>query len=1116
MRFFRLHTVPLALSLVAVAAFVASFTAPVAQAQTNTTGAVAGTVQDATGAILPGAKVTVTSQATGAVHVVVSNAAGGYRVDQLPPGMYSISAEAPGFERTVRAFEVSVGVVGTANFTLSVGRTSVTVEVTESAVPLLDTEDAQLSTSFTQEQIQNLPNPGEDLTFVAQTAAGSVMNTQSGYGNFSSFGLPGTSNTFTINGGYDNDPFLNISNSGASNLALGANDIASETVTVNAYNASFGGLGGAQVSEISRSGSDKFHGNLLYLWNGRAMNANSFFNKLYGSPRAFDNVNQFAAAGGGPIVRDKAFFFVNYEGLRVVLPTRSTVYAPDASYQANVLANLTANGLASEIPIYKNIFGLYDDAPGYSTATVNTTDAATGGYGTVQFNGSAGNFTHEWLVNPRVDVNVSAKDHLFAHGTIDKGVQATYTSVLNPLFDALSPQPSYQGQLGETHTFSPSLSNQFLAAMIHYVAVFSNTTQAASEQIVPFSLIFADGAMDNNDSSAYPGGLNLVWPQGRNVTGYQFQDDLSWVKGTHTISLGWTMRRNDVTDFSPSEFTTSPEAYTTEASFQQGYVDLWFEQFPTRSTQPVALYAMGWYVQDQWRVRPNLTLTYGLRMEHNSDPLCRTNCFAHFYGDFSTVSTSTSTPYNQLIAAHLGVAMPDLQKIGWEPRIGFAYLPFGAGSHTTIRGGFGMFADAFPGVIADDLLNNAPGNVPFTLYGPAYGGPNYLLVPGATSTVTGAPASAEAVASASNAAFQSGFSSSASFDDIASAVPTFSAPNMTSPATKIDYPTYEEWSLVVEHQLDRFDSVSLMYVGNHSYHEPVVNNSVNVFNYGGSAAGFPELSTTDAANDNFASVTDITSSGIGNYNGLTVQGQHRSRSLTLLVNYSWSHALDEISNGGFSPFTNNSISPHNPFNLRENYGNADYDTRQYLSASYVYTLPHTAGPKLLVDNWQVAGTVFHNTGLPFSVVDGTVASSLTNYGGPMFAQQTGSINGINHCGGKAAATGTPCAFAAEYTDPTNFGQSRRNQMYGPHYTDFDLSLTKGFGLPGWEGSKVRVGAQFYNLFNHPNFAQPLNDLSGGGLGTIEGTVNPPTSILGSFLGGDASPRLIQLTAKFDF
>jgi len=1124
MRFFRLQTAALALGILAIVGLVTSTTAPVAYAQTNTTGAIVGVVYDSTGAIVPGATVTVANQATGAARTIKTNAAGEYRVPQLPPGTYSIAVVAAGFEKSTLKIAVSANSDAPANITLTIGQANVTVEVTGGDVPLLHVDDAQLSTSFTQEQIQILPNPGNDLTFVAQTAAGSVMNTQSGYGNFSSFGLPGTANTFTINGGYDNDPFLNISNSGASNLLLGANDIGSETVTSNAYNSSFGGLGGAQVSQNSKSGTNKFHGNANYQWNGRAMNANDFFNKLYGDPRSFDNANQYAASIGGPIRHDKTFFFANYEGLKVVLPSRATIYAPDASYQTKVLANLTKNGLASEIPVYKNIFSLYNSAPGFSTAVVSTTDASSGGYGTVKFNGTAGNYTHEWLFNARIDHAISANDHIFGHSTVDKGVQATYTNVLNPLFDTLSAQPDYAGQLGEQHTFSPNVSNQFLFSTIYYVAVFSNANAAASEKLAPFSIAFIDGdlasdsAANGTPGAASPGGINFAFPQGRNVTGYQFQDDLSWTVAKHTLSIGWTMRRDDITDFSPSEFTASPLVFESNASFQQGYVDEWLENFPTRLTQPVALYDMGWYIQDQWKARPNLTVTYGLRMEHNSNPICRTNCFAHLSNDFSSVSTSTSTAYNQLIEANLGVAMPKLQMLGWEPRLGFAYIPFGPGTKTTVRGGFGMFADAFPGIIADDLLNNAPTNVPFAIYGPAAGGSNVLLAPGSTSTVAGVPASAQAVAAASNAAFQAGFASGSSLTSIAAKVPAFSAPSVTNPAMRIDNPTYEEWSLAIEQQLNRFDSFSAMYVGNRSYHEPELNNGINAFNSGG-ASGFKELSTKAAPNSNFGSVTQISSSSSGNFNGFVFSAQHRSGSLTATVNYQWSHALDEISNGGFSPFSGNSINPDNPSNLRQNYGNADYDTRQYVSGSYVYSLPHFRGPRPVVDNWQVSGTIFHSTGLPFSVIDGATAQELSNYGGPLFAKQTGSIKGITHCGGNGAANGSaPCAFASKYGTATDFGQSGRNQLFGPHYTDSDFTITKGFLMPHWETGKLKVGAQFFNVFNHPNFGQPIANTAYGSslMGTIQSAVNPPTSILGSFLGGDASPRLVQLTAKFEF
>jgi hypothetical protein len=310
-----------------------------------------------------------------------------------------------------------------------------------------------------------------------------------------------------------------------------------------------------------------------------------------------------------------------------------------------------------------------------------------------------------------------------------------------------------------------------------------------------------------------------------------------------------------------------------------------------------------------------------------------------------------------------------------------------------------------------------------------------------------------------------------------------------------------------------------MYVGNHSYHQPELNSGINAYN-GGGATGFPELSTTSAPNPNFGDVIEVSSSSVGNFNGVVFGVQHRSRSLSLAVNYQWSHALDEISNGGFEGFSANSVYPDDPFNLRKNYGNADYDTRHYVSGSYVYTMPHYRGPKLLVDNWEASGTFFHSTGLPFSVVDTATAGEIGNYSvngtsNPLYAKQTAGFLTSTHCGGTAAANGFQCPFVNEFTTATDFGQSNRNVLVGPAYTDSDFAISKGFLVPRWETGKLRIGAQFFNVFNHPNFGQPLNNVAGG-IGTIDTTVNPPTSILGSFLGGDASPRLIQLEAKFDF
>jgi hypothetical protein len=1099
-------------------------------AQSIISGDIAGIVTDSTGAAVTGAKVTITSKATGAAQTTTTNASGAYRIPLVRPGDYTLVVSAAGFEQTSVSVAVAAGTVAAADVRLTVGSASQTVEVTASA-PILHTEAADLSTSFTMQQVQSLPNPGNDITFIAQTAPGTVMNTQSGYGNFSAFGLPATSNTFTVNGGYENDPFLNVNNSGATNLLLGNNDVSDVSVISNAYNASFGGLGGAQINEISRSGSNKFHGNAGYWWNGSSLNANNFFNNQTATKKPFDNVNQWAAAIGGPIWRDKSFFFFNYEGLRVVLPTRATVYAPSASYEAQTIANLTANGLTDEIAGYNKIFALYNNAPGYASAIPSPTSLPAP-YTTVLFNGNAGNFTHEWLMTGRVDQSFSDKDHLFAHFEIDKGLQATYTNVLNPIFNADSPQPQYQGQLNETHTFSPTLTNQFLFATIYYRAIFTNTNLAGAVAQVPFSLIFADGDLGNNGPSAWPGGYDLIWPQGRNVTGYQFTDDVNWNRGNHNIQFGWTIRRNDVTDYSPSEYTSSPQAvsFNTDPldangnpelpnpySFQNGQVDEWVQQFPQRLTQPVALYAMGWYVQDQWKVKPNFTLTYGIRFEHDSNPVCQTNCFARLTGDFAGVSTSPDTPYQNLIKYGQHQAFQSLQVLGYEPRIGFAYSPFGPDSKTTVRGGFGMFADAFPGQIADSFLNNAPTNVPFTILSGNITGSNnvYPLIPSSAG-------SAASVAAASNQAFSSGFLHGATLNSL-SAVPGFSPPNIVNAAHHISYPIYEEWSLTVEQQLTHTAALSIGYVGNHTYHQPVQDNSVNAYGFGGLPSSQP--------NPNFSAANQIYSAGTSNYNGLVTSLVNRSHWLTLQFNYVYSHALDEISNGGFDGFGSNSEYPHNPYNFSQNYGNSDYDTRHYISASYLVTVPYWGGPKVLTDGWEIGGTAFHNDGYPFSVTADTTAQGIPFYGGngsgnndSLFAQQIAPIKN-NHCGGGAhsvygpvgtLSAGVPCSFVSSFTDPTALGQGRRNQIYGSSYTNTDLALSKSFAIPHWESGHLKVGIQAFNLFNHPNFNQASGDIDSGNPGLISDTVNTPTSILGSFLGGDASPRLLQLNAKFSF
>jgi carboxypeptidase family protein len=1123
MRFMRSRELVLALSLFTAAGLLTNCVSIAAYAQSNISGDVSGSVVDASGAAVPNAQVTVTNVDNNLQKTTTSDSSGNFRVPLLPPGRYKITAGSSGFSTATTNVGVAAGEVTPVTIKLAVGQAATTVEVTAGAGEILHTDDAQMSTSFNLEQIQTLPNPGNDLTFIAQTAPGAVMNTQGGYGNFSVNGLPGTANTYTVNGGYEGDPYLNLNNSGATNLLLGNNDVDNVTVITNSYDASFGGLGGAQVNQISRAGGNRWHGDLHYWWNGRIMNANNYFNKQAGVPRSFDNANQWAAAIGGPLKKDKIFGFIDTEGVRVIIPVNQKSYGPSPAFQAAVLGgagaadatlapygNLADNGNSVEAPVYQTIFNYYNNAKNWGSGSVDPADPRTW-----IWQGQTTNFGREWLINDRLDFNLGQNDHLFIHSKTDKGVQPTQTSFLDPVFNAESPQPSYEGQINWTHTFSPRLTNQFLFDASYYRAIFTNTNgRALGASNIPFTLIpegFASGGdWDANvNSSSWVGGANYAFPQGRNVTGYQFNDDASWVTGKHTIKFGYTFRRDDITDYTPSEhnlaFGGGENFILDEGDFAAGFSDEWVERFPRRLSEPVALYTMGGYGEDQWKPVQGLTLTIGLRVEHNSNPVCLTNCVSSLSDSFANVANTADTPYNQLISSGRRQAFFEERNVAFEPRFGFSFLPGGADGKTTIRGGFGMFADYFPAQIMGDLMANMPNVDRFTVLGAAYGNPITLDAAD--------PLSGHAQAVTSNNALQSLFSQGACYSGCGPSLSLldatggiFSRPTITTTARTIKLPIYEEWSLSVERALARNTVFSVNYIGNRSYHQPVAN-TPNAYDPGGTIASLPATRPNAA----LGSVTEYYSGSWSNYNGVIGTFTSRIAWLRMQFNYAYSHALDTTSNGGFDAFGVNASGQLNPNDLSQNYGNADYDTRHYISANYAITTRHYHGFKSVAGDWDFAGTAFHNSGYPFSV---TYNTGDVIYGAvPLAAQLDNSFN--HHCGG-ASHTLTPCDFASHFGPATDFGQQRRNQLYGPNYTDFDLDVAKGFKIPGMEAGRFKIGAQFFNLFNHPNFQIPDAELTSGITGTISNTANTPTSILGAFLGGDASPRLIQFKGTFSF
>jgi hypothetical protein len=1092
------------------------------QAQSLTTGGVSGNITDATGAVIPNATVTLTSLDSGAVQTATTNGSGEYRFSLLKPGRYTVSSTAIGFEKVERALEVSVGQVVTSSLILQVGQAATTVEVS-AAVPLVNDDPAQITT-FTQQQMELLPSGGGDLTNIAFTAPGAILNVappgMSGYGNFSINGLPGTSNLFTTNGENNMDPYFNINNSGASNLTLGSNEIQEVTITTNPYSGQFGQLSGAQVSYVTKSGTNQIHGNAEYYWNGRIMNANDFFNNTDGTPTAFANANQWADSIGGPIIKDKTFFFLDNEGLKFLLPNVDVIQAPSPAFASAVLANIQATQ-PNEAATYGKMLSLYQNIPGYSNGTLIpgscTTLTSLPGFTdqpgfnantsacTTQFQTTPSALASEWILAGRIDHRFSDKDQAYFRYKQDHGTQPTSISPVSSNFDAISVQPSWDTQLNETHIFSPNATNSFMATLSYYQAQFTQNQSLASSTF-PYGLLSAGGFSTFNPIYEFP--------QGRNITQYQFIDDFSYSRGNHTFKVGENFRRYDISDH--NFFFNSPAVYfSTQQEFAEGQSLLYIQNDNLANDVPIATWGLGVYAQDEWRIRPNLKITIALRGEHNSNPVCQTNCFTTFNAPFADLASTLSTdpgdvPYSADLKTGQHYAFPGVDTIDWSPRLGFSYSPFKSGK-TIISGGAGMFYDNAPAGLVDQLLGNPPSSVQFVLF-------NQLPF---DTTSAGAAAAFSSTARA--------FSISQTPNQLATATGgAFSAPNFTYFNGTIHSPVYQEWNFQIQQDVGGQYAVILAYNGNHGIKIPYQNNWYNAFD---SAGLYPSsVVPTTQPNPNYGTVSSFQSGAVSNYNGATVTLRKRlSHGLTFDLNYTWAHGLDDVSNGGVFPINfNTSIGTQiSPYGLRaENYGNSDYDIRNSLTGDWVYSPAYKFGNHFvnsLFGGWQWSGKVFLRSGLPFSVVDSSTTGLISDNGSspvPVLAYPTASYS--TSCGAAAANLGAPCLSASNFINPTSssftgypgIAPQDRNQFRGPGYFDMDMQLYKTFKLT--ERLTFGLGAQAFNVFNHPNLSIPDNNVASGTFGQILSMAGTPTSPYGNFLGFDSGPRLVQITGKVTF
>lgn len=415
-----------------------------------------------------------------------------------------------------------------------------------------------------------------------------------------------------------------------------------------------------------------------------------------------------------------------------------------------------------------------------------------------------------------------------------------------------------------------------------------------------------------------------------------------------------------------------------------------------------------------------------------------------------------------------------------------------------------MFSDLYAAVLLDNMIANAPEVNGFT------------VSPGSPTTVAPGPGGVAGIAGNSNSAFMNGFASGQTFGQISAATPFFVAPNFFATTNHLSNPVYGEWNLEIQQAFGPHDVLSVNYVGNHGWHLLVSNPGVNAF-------GFGPLPTA-APDPRFGNVNQLSSGAVSNFAGLATSYSHRfSHGVQGSISYTWSHALDEVSSLPVTPFSSAQTlaTQINPFNLRSlNYASADSDVRHNLTASYVWNLPGKFNNRMMNEiagGWQVAGTVFLRSPLPFSVIDLSAGQGVQNLNNGAFS---GFVLGNFLGSGRPSACTSPtspCLASAQFTAQgaeTSFGNVPRNFFRGPNYFNSDFSVGKVLKVT--EKANLRLGLNFYNIFNHPNFEAPVNDIGSPNFGQIQATAVEPTNPYGSYQQAGVSGRLIQIEGKIKF
>ena len=1146
----------------ALAAFPASTPA---SAQGETTSAIVGSVTDPTGAAIPGAMVTIASTENGLKRSAKTDGSGRFSFPQLKPGAYAVRVEADRFATQQNNSVIAeLGQKQTVDFRLNIASSSESIVVQEQA-PLLNPENPNTATTLTARAMENLPNPGGDMTYPLQFAAGALINTAgsgndfvggtNGYGNVEFNGLPSLSNGYIVDGLETNDPLTNLNSGLSTNLVLGLNSIAEATVNTVSYAVDQGRYGASQVNYVTKSGTNQMHGNLYELWDGSKFSADDFFtNSTPGNHKPRSTVNHFGGSLGGPIRRDKLFFFFDSEWVRIALPIVTATTVPTPAFQNYVLGQLPLGGVDSVsgstyqpapqlVPFYKQLFSLYGNTAGIPLPVLgcplNSGGTAAGGY-PPDGDGCANrqSVSHssddrEQVQTARIDYNINDRNIAWFRFQADTGLQSAYTDPINPLFNAISPQPLYSFAAGETHVWSGHLVNYFNPAFSWYESLFGPIDLQKTLAAFPIVL---DGSGANAPFTTL-GGLDNTWAQGRRAARFFINDNLAWTLGAHELRFGTNSRILRLNDYDFGEGVVPLVTYTTLPQFIHGVASTASETFPLADSQPYNFLNLDFYAQDTWKVTRKLTWTFGVRDTYNSNPLNPHDAVARLTGSFDSISHDMNQPLSQVIQTQQRTIFAATPAAILQPRTAIAWQ---IAPHTVLRSGFGLFSDILPGSVVDTVGTNPPYSKTFL------GG--LLGNVGGTAIAPGVPGSAVDATAAANQSFNSGFAHGELSCASALASPNACLPPIAITAVpdgKLHAPYFMQWSLALEHQVDNTLNLRAQYVGTRAVNQPY-ETQVNGYQTvcAGCFAPFPYGKPIDPR---FGPVTQLNTGANSHYNGLQLTADKRlGHGIQVQANYTWSRCMDTVSNGGFLPFAAGAVLSPLPGELGRQYGPCDYDVRQNFTAQYVYQLPIKIRNRALgraLNGWQVSGTAFWHSGLPFSVLSAPYSASgngIVQGSGPQYASvvpgvplyehnpihgvtQPGTIQWLNPDAFISAVDPSTGACASG-DSPKNcqFGNLGRNALRGPDFVWSDAYLTKWFQLT--ERLKLRVDGQFFNVFNHPNFGLPVLGYAGipgkpstqTGFGALSYPTSPPTGLLGVGLGGDSSPRMIAFQGRLEF